>query len=731
MLPGQGRPIRAFCRGQYTKEVHVATLPSDYLDRVYAGVLGKIIGVYLGRPFEGWGYRRILKELGPVDYYVHERLGKPLIVTDDDISGTFTFVRALEDYAQKGWDLSAADVGQTWLNFIVEHKTVLWWGGHGLSTEHTAFNHLMRGVPAPQSGSMARNGRVVAEQIGAQIFIDGWAMVAPGRPDLAAELARKAGSVSHDGEAVFAAQVVAAMEAQAFVEHDLNKLLDVGTSFVPKDSIVYRMIADLREFRGKNPDWNAAMTDVMERRYGYDKYGGNCHVVPNHGLIVLALLYGEDHFQRSLMIANTCGWDTDCNSGNVGCLMGIKNGLAGIDAGPDWRGPVADRMYLPTADGGSSVTDAATWAVRLTNLGRRLAGEQPIAPKGGARFHFALPGSVQGFVPDSSVDAKGAATVENVNARLAIRYHKLAVGRVARVATATFAPPVAGKMDGYGLYACPTLSPGQTVTARLDADAANAAPVTATLFVRHYGLKDEPVLVHGPTAALAPGGGQVLTWTVPPLGGQPVFEVGVELAGDRGASGVVHLDALTWAGGPDVTLGTLAPSGEMWRRQWVDAVTHFQAGGRTDEATQAFTVIQNEGRGLAITGTRDWRDYAASTTLTPHVAAACGLAARVQGLQRYYAVLLVADAEGRRKVQLVKALDGERVLAEAPLDWRWDSVQPVALALTVVGNHIMASVDGTLLFDVSDTDRPLDSGGIAIVVEQGRVAVGPVTVRPA
>ncbi len=28
-------------------------IQSDYTDRVYAGVLGKLIGVYLGRPFEG------------------------------------------------------------------------------------------------------------------------------------------------------------------------------------------------------------------------------------------------------------------------------------------------------------------------------------------------------------------------------------------------------------------------------------------------------------------------------------------------------------------------------------------------------------------------------------------------------------------------------------------------------------------------------------------------------
>jgi hypothetical protein len=27
-------------------------IPNDYAERVYAGVLGKLIGVYLGRPFE-------------------------------------------------------------------------------------------------------------------------------------------------------------------------------------------------------------------------------------------------------------------------------------------------------------------------------------------------------------------------------------------------------------------------------------------------------------------------------------------------------------------------------------------------------------------------------------------------------------------------------------------------------------------------------------------------------
>jgi hypothetical protein len=37
------------------------TLPIDYLTRFYAGVLGKLIGVYLGRPFEGWTFQRIMQ----------------------------------------------------------------------------------------------------------------------------------------------------------------------------------------------------------------------------------------------------------------------------------------------------------------------------------------------------------------------------------------------------------------------------------------------------------------------------------------------------------------------------------------------------------------------------------------------------------------------------------------------------------------------------------------------
>ena len=43
-------------------------IPNDYTERVYAGVLGKLIGVYLGRPFEGWSYEALSERFGEINY---------------------------------------------------------------------------------------------------------------------------------------------------------------------------------------------------------------------------------------------------------------------------------------------------------------------------------------------------------------------------------------------------------------------------------------------------------------------------------------------------------------------------------------------------------------------------------------------------------------------------------------------------------------------------------------
>ena len=698
------------------------TIPADYAERVYAGVLGKLIGVYLGRPFEGWTHQRIMAELGEISYYIQDPRGLPLIVTDDDISGTFTFLRALADHGNR-LDLTAERIGATWLNYIIEGRTILWWGGLGNSTEHTAFLRLKSGIPAPRSGSAALNGKVVSEQIGSQIFIDGWAMAAPGDPALAADLARRAASVSHDGEAIYGAQVLAAMEAGAFVESDLNRLIDTALTFIPRDSLIARLIHDVREWHLGDNDWRRTRKRI-EERYGYDRYGGNCHMIPNHALIHLGLLYGGDDLQQALLITNTSGWDTDCNSGNVGCFLGIKNGLAGIDAGPDWRGPIADRLYLPTADGGRAITDALTEAYHVINTGRALAGESLVAPKKGARFHFDLPGSLQGFQPDNDSPFARLATLENVAGHsrlgqrgLAIHYHHLSANHPARIATPTFIPFGTPAMRGYTLIASPTLYSGQTVRAELRADEGNAGEVTCRLYARRYGAGDAPVLMEGPEVMVHQGSTQELIWRLPDTQGAPIALIGIAIQAEGGAEGTVYLDYLTWDGAPTTVLGAPPDGGAMWRNAWVDALDRFDR-----RLSDPYRLVQNHGTGMLIQGTREWRDYEVSATIRPHLAASCGLGLRVQGLGRYYALLLGADGTAR----MVKELAGQTILAEIELPWELGRTSTVKLEAR--GPRLRGWVDDQLVFDGEDSNQALDGGGVALICTEGRVDCGPVSV---
>ena len=711
------------------------TLPLDYEQRVYAGVLGKIIGVYLGRPFEGWRNKKIEDELGEINYYVHERLGVPLVVSDDDISGTFTFLRALPDHGCSP-NLTAQEIGETWLNYLIKEKTILWWGGMGVSTEHTAYLRLKNGIPAPQSGSIAVNGPVVAEQIGAQIFIDGWGMVCPGDPEKAAALAAKAASVSHDGEAIYGAQIIAALVAHAFVEPDLDKMLDTALTFIPRASVIHRLIGDIRGWKDKEPlDWRSTFRKI-EDKYGYDKYGGGCHIVPNHAVIVLGLLYGDDNFQKALMVTNTAGWDTDCNSANVGCIMGIKNGLEGIEQTADFRGPVADRLYLPTADGGRCISDAVRETYEIVNIGRAMCEMTPLSPKQGMRFHFNLPGAVQGFVPEESPEVRGTVQVANVTQReakipgppderlLALRYRGVAPGRSARVSTPTFLPPDALKGGGYHMMACPTLYPGQIVRVRLVADAKNRDSATAGVYARVYGKDDALEIYRGPVQIFEPADAHLLEWIVPDTEGKPIAEIGIEISRQSG-SGTLYLDWIGWTAAPKATLRR-PESGKAWRSAWVNAVDDFREWG----VQKSFAIVQNEGVGLLYQGEASWSDYAVVTTGNAHLAERWGIVAAVRGLRRYVAVVLENQGVDGRVRLIERYDDTEMTLAEDAFPWALYENIPFTVSVRKDG-EILASVGADIrqirLSARTDADRARGAAGM--LIEAGHAQFGDIRIE--
>ena len=103
---------------------------------------------------------------------------------------------------------------------------------------------------------------------------------------------------------------------------------------------------------------------------------------------------------------------------------------------------------------------------------------------------------------------------------------------------------------------------------------------------------------------------------------------------------------------------------------------------------------------------------------------AAGIGARVQGMRRYYALLLCRNGTAR----LVKALDGEKLLAETAFPWTFGNTY--RMSLQVVGTRVRAAIDGRQLFEVEDTDQPLKGGGVALIATEGRLSAETVFVHP-
>lgn len=698
-----------------------------YAEQIYAGVLGKIIGVYVGRPVEGWRYDAIQARFGEVAHYVAPVTGAPLIVPDDDISGAFVFYRALEDNDYPP-QIRAQQIGDTWLNYVIEDKTILWWGGLSRSTEHTAWLRLQAGIPAPESGSMALNGRSMAEQIGAQIFIDTWAMANPGDPERAVAMAREAASVSHDGLAVDAACFLAALESLAFDQPDLTQLLLEGQRFITGTRL-RRLVDDTLDACARADDWRTVRAWIA-RHHDYDRYPGNCPMATNHAALLMALVMGGDNFQKALTIAASAGWDTDCNAGNVGCLNAIRLGLDAIDAEAPFRPVVADQMLVVSADGGECITDAVRESRKLIQAAAALRGEEAHTPR--ARFAFEQRGSVQGWQAHPEVGiAQALTTLRNIGDAhggrgLEISYAGLARGMCAALSVKTFVDPEPKGRKGtsyFEVIASPSLYATQTVCAVIECSAQQNPAFS--FFIDYYDGEGDIRTIYGKETTLATGSNR-LAWEVPDTQGHPVYRLGIRLTSPARLDGSLTLKQLDWSAAPrHLHMGrsmeltpSLTPWTTMtpWLTSFVTSARHF-----APDYTATFAVSHPQSGGVVTLGTRDWRDYAVSSLITFSQQRAAGLVIRARGHKRYYAGRLVNGY-----AQIIKQRDDETIiLAQTPLDWALDETH--FLEIEAAGAQLTLSVDGVKTAAAQDDDYR--SGGAGYIVDEGAIVADGFTIK--
>ena len=675
-------------------ETPTALLPPDYEERVYAGWLGKCIGVRFGAPLEGWTYQEIRDNLGSVTRYLPLPPGV-IFKPDDDTAMPMILIRALEDY---GPGVTAAQMGEAWLNYLADQRGTLWWGGYGVSTEHTAYLNLAHGIPAPRSGSIPLNGAAVAEQIGGQIFSDIWGLVAPGNPALAAEYAAKASSVSHDRNGIYGGMFIAGLVSQAFSEAAPRQLVETGLSLIPIDSEYARVVRAVLDFHRQQPgDWHAAYHFIAEN-FGYERYPGVVHIIPNAGVVVMALLYGGGDFSRSIQIANMAGWDTDCNVGNVGAIMGVAVGLDGIPW--HWREPMNDVLVTASIIGTRNLLDIPACADLFCALGRQIAGVPPDPAR--PRYHFTYPGATHGFRERGNrgqiIALRQIAHEQGGGLQATVR--KLNKKGEVRLFVKTYLRPNELSANYYGASFSPKIYPGQQIRARLYLPADASTQLQASLYAwddnhdRGY---------QGVGLPLQPGRWHDLSYQVPELHNACLSEVGVVLRNlGQPWSGSFLLDSLDWHGPASYSndFGLERPEyGAIsqwtflrgyWR--WEDGAYHGSGPGINETYSGDIT----------------WRDYTFSVRLTPLVGDYHNINVRVQGALRSYAVGL---APGDR-LALYKNANGYQRVLSVPFTWTLGLAYEIAV--TVQGSTLSVRVDGIPLMEWTDDETPYRHGQIGL-----------------
>jgi len=232
---------------------------------------------------------------------------------DDDINYS---VLALELLESHGRDLRTVDVARAWLNRLPAGQT--------FTAERAAYRTLLSegaewfaGGADPGFDLARCADNPYSDWIGAQIRADVYGWVTPDDPELAAKLARADAELSHRGDGVDSAVLVAAWGASIPGSTDLEAALDRALAQVPEDGGVASAVALARRVAGagEGPEAIHAQYEALSP----------VHTLNNLALVTWALLSHPDDFGAAVGDVVAAGWDTDCNGATVGALWALQD----------------------------------------------------------------------------------------------------------------------------------------------------------------------------------------------------------------------------------------------------------------------------------------------------------------------------------------------------------------------------------------------------------------------
>lgn len=381
-----------FSNGQSYREITKAELK----DKISGYWMGQLAGNYIGFPFEN------LYEEEPIPVFIdryfdhqdadtlgikmntNDRRGYIRVMadalggawTDDDTDIEFVMLHGLEKY---GLELTYEQVAE----LRTEHINRFIWASNARVKEL-----LEQGYLPPETGSKELNEYWY--RITSQLINEIWGVIYPGMTNTAATWGEWGGRITGDDWGTHGPILFAAMYSAAFFETDIKSLIKIGMNKLPDDSPYLKAIGNLLKWSKENTDWRE--TRKLIHTHYYTNIDGFDIPYPVGGAIInglsglMALLYGEGDFTKTVGIAVTAGYDCDNQAATIGGLLGVMFGAGSIPdkftkelpLGQPWEKPFNDTYINYSRDNLPNYT-------KISDITDRLAAltEQAILKHGG------------------------------------------------------------------------------------------------------------------------------------------------------------------------------------------------------------------------------------------------------------------------------------------------------------------------------------------------------------
>jgi hypothetical protein len=294
---------------------------SEMHDKIAGAWIGQMIGNMYGLPHENKYINSPGLENWPYGYTKNlDKLKKYNgAFSDDDTDVEYMYLLAMEKY---GYEPTYEQIREAWMYHIRDRVWL---------ANRAALGLMHYGFTPPFTGDKNINPHWF--QIDPQLINEIWAYTAPGMVQYAAQKSDWAARITSDDWGTEPTILYGAMYAAAFFEKDITKLINIGLKELPVNGRYTQTVRDMIALHKKHPNkWQDARQEMAEKYYinepNLTKTIWNANL--NGACGILAMLYGNGDFQRTLDLSCAMGFDADNQAATVAGLLGIINGFKAL-----------------------------------------------------------------------------------------------------------------------------------------------------------------------------------------------------------------------------------------------------------------------------------------------------------------------------------------------------------------------------------------------------------------